>query len=52
MRILIDTVKIISNQLSLQRLTYNPHYTLTLYDNISHQEKVNLPTFVPPAGKQ
>ncbi|KKN63209.1 hypothetical protein LCGC14_0503990 [marine sediment metagenome] len=52
MRVIIDTVKIIANQRILQRLTYNPHYTLTLYDNVSHQEKVNLNEFLPPAGKQ
>lgn len=41
MRVLIDTMKIIMNKMVLQRLTYNPHWTLTLYDYVDHSEKIS-----------
>ncbi len=38
---IINTIKIIANRLRLQTLTYNPHWTLTLYDSVDHSEKIS-----------
>jgi len=39
MRVILDILKVINNRISLARLTYNPHYALTLYDFCTHTER-------------
>ena len=50
MRIILDVIKLINNRVSLARLTYNPHYTLTLYDYCDHAERGHFGFRDSPAG--